>query len=113
MKLCLTLIIAASFASVTAADARPPTARRAVGTVESVDIRAQRIVLRADEREDALALSFDRRTAVWRGSEAVTAEALTRGQRVQVSYRLPFFGPDYASRLVLFSPAQPANHKTK
>jgi hypothetical protein len=112
----ITLIVSALAAGVlSTAHAMPPLARRATGTVEAVDLTQRRIVVHSESESKPLTLAFDRRTAIWSGSEAATPSALSPGQTVQVTYRLPFFGPDYASRIVLLTPGKTnkPNRKTK
>ena len=112
----ITLIVFALAAGViSTAHAMPPLARQATGTVEAVDLTQRRIVVHSESVAKPLTLAFDRRTAIWRDLQAATPDALARGQTVQVTYRLPFFGPDYASRIVLLTPGKTKkpNRKTK
>ena len=109
--LSVSILLSALTFGVSATYAMPPLARRTVGTIETVDLAHRKLVIRSEARTESLRLAFDQRTTIWSGSQSATAAALTRGQIVQVSFRLPFFGPDYASRIVLLSPNKTSKPK--
>jgi hypothetical protein len=82
----------------------PPVALYTLqGEVVSIEAEHQRFTVRTVRTPSGIRLSWGPGTQFFRSGKLVPAASLTRGQRVTVRYRTPFFGPRIASRVFLTS----------
>lgn len=107
----LLIVIALLAVALQTARAMPPHARRVQGSIESVDFDQSRFVIRTESQPEPLRFAFDRHTTIMRDLQPAFARSLACGQTVLVSYRMPFFGLSYTSRVILISPN--TTHKPK
>lgn len=82
------------------ANALPPTARQATGRIISVERDAQRFTFRRADNGERLTLTWNRDTRFYRDTAKESSAILKQGECARVSYRLPWFGPDHARRVV-------------
>ena len=84
--------------------ALPPLGRDMDGLIESVDAQAQTFRLRPASDSQAITLAWNRRTRFVQSTRVVSAARLLAGAPVTVTYRAPFFGKPFATK-VLFRTA--------
>lgn len=115
-----TALCAALIATCTQASARPPQPRAesgtiekighdartcrdqsCCGTIETIDYNARLLRIQRDGDAGPLTLVWNGRTSFVDGTRSVTAAELTRGTRVTVWYRTPFFGKRFATKIVI------------
>ena len=89
------------------AQALPPLSRQASGQITAVDPAGQRITFLRERGAGRMVLTWDRRTVLYRGGEQTKPFGVSAGEQARVSYRTPFFGEPYVSRIVIAgSPAK-------
>lgn len=93
------------------ASARPPQPRTESGVVESVDHTTRALRLRRVNGCERLTVVWDRRTRFVAEDRLSTASRLQPGGRARVSYRTPFFGERYATKIVLTDFATAGPHR--
>ena len=71
------------------------------GTIETIDRDARMIRIQRDGEAVPLTLVWNSQTRFIEGTRFVTAAALTKGARVTVWYRTPFFGKRFATKIVI------------
>jgi len=81
------------------ASARPPQARVERAVIESIDRDAYVLLLRLRDDAKPLTLVWNSRTRFVEEARFVTAAELRTGAPVAVSYRTPFFGKPFASKI--------------
>lgn len=91
------------------ANAAAPSARRIVATI--TEVAHGQLAVRPADGAPSRVFALNAKTPIYRGLSEVPTSALDRGQQVQVSYRAPFFGPAYATNVVILSAAQTRTHK--
>jgi hypothetical protein len=85
--------------------AMPSTVRMMDGIIVAVEPATRRLTLQCAGNQKRLVLTWDHRTVFHRDSVVSESGVLKAGQIARVGYRLPLFGPDYASRVVLLPAA--------
>lgn len=83
------------------AQALPPMSRQTSGPIAAVDPISQRITILREPGAERLVLTWDRRTVLYRGGEIAQPFQVRAGEPARVSYRTPFFGEPYVSRVVI------------
>ena len=96
---------------VTSALAIPSTLRTAEGRIVAVEPAIRRFTFERRDNHKQIVLTWDRRTLFRQGAAVGKPAALRAGQWAQVGYRLPLFGPDYASRVSLLPAAPVPRHR--
>ena len=91
----------ATFAGGSDAWARPPRPRIASGVIEAVEPSAGVLRLRLPNRCEPLVVTWDAHTRFFEEHRSVTASRVQAGMQVTLSYRTPFFGERYATKIVL------------
>jgi len=81
--------------------ARPPRPHTESVVIESVDHAAHALRVRRVNGCERLTVVWDRRTRFVAEDRLSTASPLQAGGRADVSYRTPFFGERYATKIVL------------
>lgn len=97
-RLFLVLLLAAFAGD---ASARPPRPHTESVVIESVDHTMHALRLLPADGCERLTVVWDRRTRFVAGDRLSTASRLQPGGRADVSYRTPFFGERYATKIVL------------
>ena len=80
--------------------ARSPQARVERAVIENIDWDTHVLQLRLSGDAKPLTLVWNSRTQFVEGSRFVTAAGLRKNAPVMVSYRTPFFGKQFASKIV-------------
>jgi hypothetical protein len=93
------------------AQAMPSTLRTAEGRIVSVQPASRQFTFERADNGKRFVLTWNRRTLFGHGSAAGSAAPFRAGQRARVSYRLPLFGPDYSSRVIVLPAASAAAHQ--
>lgn len=89
------------------AQALPPMSRQAAGQIVAVDPIGQRITIVRESGAGRMVLTWNRRTVLYRAGELTKPFEVRAGEQARVSYRTPFFGEPYVSRVVIAgSPAK-------
>jgi len=96
---------------VASALAIPSTLRTAEGRIVAVEPANRRFTFERGDNHKQIVLTWDRRTLFRQRGAIGEPAALRAGQRAQVGYRLPLFGPDYASRVNLLPAAPASRHR--
>lgn len=110
--IALTALITLGFT--TASQAMPPRTRQGDGVIQSVDPQTRSFEFASADKAVPRVLTWSRRTAFYANGDEVGPDALRAGQRVELRYGTPFFGPPYVSKVrVLSASAQSAPRKTK
>lgn len=91
----------------TSALAIPSTLRTAEGRIVAVEPATRRFTFERGDNHKRIVLTWNRRTLFRQATTVGEPAVLRAGQWARVGYRLPLFGPDYASRVILL-PAAPA-----
>ena len=98
------VVVAVLLCGTPTASAMPSTLRKAEGRIVAVEPAAHRLTFQRNDNHKSFVLTWDHRTT-FHHSATGAATIPRAGQRAWVSYRLPLFGPDYVSRVLLVTPA--------
>ena len=100
-----TLALIGAFIAIfaTRASALPPTSRHMTGIIEKVDPSARTLVVQAAAAPHRVQLAWNERTRFVEEARFTTPAAMHAGRSVIVTFRSPFFGPPFATKVVVAS----------
>ena len=111
-----TLLTALLFTSlvnlVMPAAATTPKGTRIIGTIQTVDAKAEVVKMQREEKSALLEFTWSNRTIFIANGKITDAAILKKGARVEVICHFPFFGKPDVTKVTLL-PAANSNTKTK
>lgn len=82
------------------AEARPPGARELCGVIQAIDPQTRTLTIQSPKSESAVIFAVKGDTRFIKNWEFTNDAALKTGLRACVSYRSPFFGKPFVTKVV-------------
>lgn len=99
--LAFTLLV--GIGGITTAAAMPPMSRDGEGVIKTVSPPTRSFEFDTPDKSIPRVLTWRRRTSFYVNGNEADSTVLRNGQRVELRYRTPFFGPPYVLRIRVIS----------